>query len=101
MRSMTGTNLKNFFTESHFWGKTSNLGPFFLLLLFSPTLYRSAKDAYWTRQLCKLNNEEIISDRYEWLRLSMLQDEVEASLAKQVPAEGIAPLMLGPAMPAA
>merc|ERR1719491_2039793 len=76
---------KKFFEEKYFWNK-ANVGPFFLLLIFTPTLYRSFKDFYWTRQLRTLNTEEIISDRYEWLRMSMIQGEVEAALLKQVPA---------------
>merc|ERR1719498_1979995 len=71
-----------FFEEKHFWNK-AHLGPFVLLLVFTPTIYRSVKDFYWTRQLRKLNTEEVISDRYEWLRLNMIKDEVEASLLKQ------------------
>merc|ERR1711920_430563 len=84
-----------YFEEKHFWEK-ANVGPFFLLLFFTPSIYRSVKDFYWTRQLKKLNTEEIISDRYEWLRLSMLQDEVEEALLKQAPP---APLTLGPSVP--
>eukprot|EP00440_Ansanella_granifera_P055720 gb/GFBE01060393.1/.p1 GENE.gb/GFBE01060393.1/~~gb/GFBE01060393.1/.p1 ORF type:complete len:134 (+),score=46.67 gb/GFBE01060393.1/:1-402(+) len=87
-----------YFEEKYFWEK-ANVGPFFLLLFFTPTIYRSIKDFYWTRQLRKLNTEEIISDRYEWLRLNMLQDEVEACLLQQAPAGGVAPLELGPSCP--
>merc|ERR1719343_1986215 len=94
----TRFNFRQFFEEKYFWQK-ANLGPFFLLLFFTPTIYRSFKDFYWTRQLAKLNTEEIISDRYEWLKLNMIQDEVEAALLKQVPATGCAPLELGPSMP--
>merc|ERR1712014_372236 len=81
--------LRKFFEEKYFWEK-ANVGPFFLLLLFTPTIYRSCKDMYWTRQLRKLNTEEVISDRYEWLRMSMIHDEVEAALLKHVPAGGFA-----------
>lgn len=88
----------SFFEERHFWQK-ANVGPFFLVLFFTPTLYRGFKDAYWTRQLRKLNTEEIVSDRYEWLKLNMLKDEVEAELLKQVPAGSVKPLELGPALP--
>eukprot|EP00931_Biecheleriopsis_adriatica_P019001 TRINITY_DN1308_c0_g1_i2.p1 TRINITY_DN1308_c0_g1~~TRINITY_DN1308_c0_g1_i2.p1 ORF type:complete len:151 (+),score=31.69 TRINITY_DN1308_c0_g1_i2:61-453(+) len=87
-----------YFEEKYFWEK-ANVGPFFLLLFFTPTIYRSFKDFYWTRQLRKLNTEEIISDRYEWLRLSMLQDEVESCLLTKMPAGGIQPLELGPSSP--
>merc|ERR1719469_1311111 len=87
-----------FFEEKYFWEK-ANVGPFFLLLLFTPTMYRSCKDFYWTRQLRKLNTEEVISDRYEWLRMSMIQDEVEAELLKKVPAGGFRPLELGRSLP--
>eukprot|EP00933_Yihiella_yeosuensis_P013431 TRINITY_DN12457_c0_g1_i2.p1 TRINITY_DN12457_c0_g1~~TRINITY_DN12457_c0_g1_i2.p1 ORF type:complete len:156 (+),score=29.14 TRINITY_DN12457_c0_g1_i2:59-469(+) len=87
-----------YFEEKHFWSK-ANIGPLFILLFFTPTIYRSFKDFYWTRQLRKLSTEEIISDRYEWLRLNMIQDEVEAEVLKQVPAGGVAPLELGPATP--
>merc|ERR1712194_915566 len=78
-----GKNVLNFkpaqfFEESHFWNK-ANLGPFFILLFFTPTIYRSCKDFYWTRQLRAVSTEEIISDRYEWLRLNMIRDEVEAT----------------------
>uniref|UniRef100_A0A7S0AIA4 Uncharacterized protein n=1 Tax=Pyrodinium bahamense TaxID=73915 RepID=A0A7S0AIA4_9DINO len=91
-------SFSKYFEEKYFWEK-ANVGPFFVLLFCAPTIYRSAKDFYWTRQLKKLNTEEIISDRYEWLRLNMLQDEVEAALLKQVPAGGFAPLELGPSTP--
>merc|ERR1712203_350625 len=93
---LKGFSCRQFFEEKHFWNK-ANVGPFFLLLFFTPTIYRSFKDFYWTRQLKKLNTEEIISDRYEWLRLNMLQDEVEAALVKN--AASVAPLELGPASP--
>merc|ERR1719330_88863 len=83
-----------FFEEKYFWEK-ANVGPFFLLLLFTPTIYRSCKDFYWTRQLRKLNTEEVISDRYEWLRMNMIRDEVEAELLKGVPPGGFQPLELG------
>eukprot|EP00434_Breviolum_minutum_P008846 symbB.v1.2.007801.t1/scaffold485.1/size197678/4 len=91
-------NPSKYFEEKYFWEK-ANVGPFFLFLFFVPSLYRSFKDFYWTQQLRKLSTEEIISDRYEWLRLNMLQDEVETSLLKQMPAGGVKPLELGPATP--
>eukprot|EP00435_Cladocopium_sp_Y103_P028799 s266_g7.t1 len=75
-------NPSKYFEEKYFWEK-ANVGPFFLFLFFVPSLYRSFKDFYWTQQLRKLSTEEIISDRYEWLRLNMLQDEVETELLKQ------------------
>merc|ERR1712039_731750 len=90
---------KQFFEEKYFWEK-ANLGPFFILLFFTPTIYRSFKDFYWTRQLRKLEAEEIISDRYDWLKLNMLKDEVEAALLKASPPGGVAPLELGPSSPA-
>merc|ERR1719203_2195606 len=86
---------RTFFEETNFWNK-AHLGPFVLLLVFTPTIYRSIKDFYWTRQLRKLNTEEIISDRYEWLRVNMIQDEVDAVLVKQKIPE---PLILGSATP--
>mmetsp|Transcript_23565 Transcript_23565/g.52196 ORF Transcript_23565/g.52196 Transcript_23565/m.52196 type:complete len:135 (-) Transcript_23565:75-479(-) len=91
-------SFRQFFEEKHFWNK-ANVGPFFLLLLFTPTIYRSVKDAYWTRQLRRLSVEELVSDRYEWLRLAMLRDEVEAAVLKQAPAQGVASLALGPSLP--
>ncbi|CAK0872833.1 unnamed protein product [Prorocentrum cordatum] len=87
-----------YFEEKYFWQK-ANVGPFFLLLFCTPVIYRSFKDFYWTRQLRKLNTEEVIADRYQWLKLGMLQDEVDAVLLKQVPASGVAPLVLGPCLP--
>merc|ERR1712137_220392 len=84
-----------FFEESHFWNK-ANVGPFFVLLFLTPTIYRSCKDFYWTRQLRAVSTEEIISDRYEWLRINMIKDEVEAALLKQTPS---GPLELGPSLP--
>ena len=96
--SIKGFNASAYFEEKYFWTK-ANVGPFFLMLFITPTLYRSFKDWYWTRQLRKLNTEEIISDRYEWLRLSMIKDEVEAQLLSQVPEGGVKPLMLGPSTP--
>merc|ERR1712232_799796 len=96
-------NAKNFsprqyFDEKYFWEK-ANVGPVFILLFLTPTIYRSVKDFYWTRQLRKLNTEEVISDRYQWLKMNMLQDEVEAILLQQMPAGGVAPLELGPSQP--
>jgi len=88
-----------FFEEKYFWNK-ANLGPVFILLLLTPTIYRSVKDFYWMRQLRKLSTEEIISDRYEWLRLNMIRDEIEDALLKQVPARGHTALELGPSLPA-
>merc|ERR1712039_458600 len=93
---LKGFSFRQSFEEQHFWNQ-ANVGPFFLLLFFTPTIYRSFKDFYWTRQLKKLNTEEIISDRYEWLRLNMLQDEVEACLLKR--AGTVTSLELGPASP--
>eukprot|EP00927_Polykrikos_kofoidii_P039959 TRINITY_DN3424_c0_g1_i1.p1 TRINITY_DN3424_c0_g1~~TRINITY_DN3424_c0_g1_i1.p1 ORF type:complete len:131 (-),score=28.22 TRINITY_DN3424_c0_g1_i1:134-526(-) len=87
-----------YFEEKFFWEK-ANVGPFFVLLFLTPTIYRSAKDGYWTRQLRKLDTEELVSDRYEWLRLNMLQDEVEAALMKQEPEGGVKSLVLGPSLP--
>mmetsp|Transcript_113649 Transcript_113649/g.222879 ORF Transcript_113649/g.222879 Transcript_113649/m.222879 type:complete len:134 (-) Transcript_113649:89-490(-) len=96
--SVKSFSFSTFFEEKNFWQK-ANVGPFFILLFFTPSIYRSFKDWYWTRQLRKLNTEEIISDRYEWLKLNMLKDEVEAELLKQIPQGGIKPLELGPALP--
>mmetsp|Transcript_18229 Transcript_18229/g.37980 ORF Transcript_18229/g.37980 Transcript_18229/m.37980 type:complete len:134 (+) Transcript_18229:27-428(+) len=93
-----GFSFSKYFDEKYFWEK-ANVGPCFLLLFFTPTIYRSVKDFYWTRQLKKLNTEEVISDRYDWLRLNMLQDEVEAALLKQVPAGGFKPTELGLSTP--
>jgi len=98
MGQVKGFSPGAYFEEKYFWEK-ANVGPFFLLLFFTPSLYRSFKDFYWTQQLRKLNTEEIISDRYDWLRMNMLQDEVEAGLLEQVPAGGIPALTLGPATP--
>merc|ERR1712008_131563 len=96
--SFKGFSFGKFSEEKYFWDK-ANVGPFFILLFFTPMLYRSAKDMYWTRQLRKLSTEEIISDRYEWLRLNMLQDEVEAALLASAPPGGVASLELGPSTP--
>ena len=87
-----------FFEEKYFWSK-ANVGPFFLLLAFTPFIYRKAKDAYWTVTMRSLNNQELINDRYDWLRTNMIADEVEKELVKQVPAGGFKPLMLGPDSP--
>merc|ERR1740120_470817 len=89
--SVKSFSFSKYFEEKYFWEK-ANVGPFFILLLLTPTIYRSFKDFYWTRQLRKLNTEEIISDRYDWLKLSMLQDEVEAVLLKKLPETGFAAL---------
>merc|ERR1712224_660007 len=95
----SSTTMGSFFTEEkYFWSK-ANVGPFFLLLAFTPFIYRKAKDAYWTMAMRSLNNQELISDRYDWLRVNMIADEVEKELCKQVPAGGIPPLMLGPDSP--
>merc|ERR1719375_2479498 len=95
LSEVTSFSPSKFFEEKHFWNK-AHLGPFVLLLVFTPTIYRSIKDFYWTRQLKKLNTEEVISDRYEWLRLNMIKDEVEAAALKQGVPE---PLTLGSASP--
>mmetsp|Transcript_51445 Transcript_51445/g.105707 ORF Transcript_51445/g.105707 Transcript_51445/m.105707 type:complete len:131 (-) Transcript_51445:59-451(-) len=94
--SVRGFSFGKYFEEKYFWEK-ANVGPFFIMLFLTPTIYRSYKDFYWTGALKKLNTEEIISDRYEWLKLNMLQDEVEAVLMKQAPK--VAPLTLGPSTP--
>jgi len=65
-------------------------------LLFSPVLYRSAKELYWTRQLRKLNRQEIVADRYEWLHEQMIRDEVDALLLRQA---AYNPLLIGPDRP--
>mmetsp|Transcript_48839 Transcript_48839/g.97155 ORF Transcript_48839/g.97155 Transcript_48839/m.97155 type:complete len:128 (-) Transcript_48839:102-485(-) len=96
--SFKGFSFGKFFEETYFW-KKANVGPFFILLFCTPMIYRSVKDMYWTRQLRKLSTEEIISDRYEWLRLNMLQDEVEAAFLASAPAGGVASLELGPSTP--
>mmetsp|Transcript_18460 Transcript_18460/g.39292 ORF Transcript_18460/g.39292 Transcript_18460/m.39292 type:complete len:140 (+) Transcript_18460:54-473(+) len=94
--TVRGFSFGKYFEEKYFWEK-ANVGPFFIMLFLTPTIYRSYKDFYWTGALKKLNTEEIISDRYEWLKLNMLQDEVEAVLMKQAPK--VAPLTLGPSTP--
>merc|ERR1719360_132002 len=94
----TKAGFGKFFEEKFFWEK-ANVGPFFLLLFFTPSIYRSLKDFYWTRQLRKLNTEEVISDRYAWLKVQMIQDEVEAQLLSQVPSGGFRPLELGSSTP--
>eukprot|EP00927_Polykrikos_kofoidii_P070719 TRINITY_DN6711_c0_g1_i4.p2 TRINITY_DN6711_c0_g1~~TRINITY_DN6711_c0_g1_i4.p2 ORF type:complete len:131 (+),score=33.49 TRINITY_DN6711_c0_g1_i4:66-458(+) len=98
VQRMKALSFGHYFEEKFFWEK-ANLGPFFVLLFLTPTIYRSAKDCYWTRQLRKLDTEELVSDRYEWLRLNMLQDEVEALLLNQEPEGGVQPLVLGPSSP--
>merc|ERR1719506_118377 len=95
-RQITSFSPRAFFEEKNFWNK-AHIGTFVLCLVFTPTIYRSIKDAYWTRQLKKLNTEEVISDRYEWLRLNMIKDEVEAACLKQGVPE---PLTLGGSVPA-
>merc|ERR1712194_69512 len=82
MQKYNSFSFRQFFEEKHFWSK-ANVGPCFIFLFCVPTIYRTFKDFYWTRALAKLNSEEIISDRYEWLRLNMLRDEVEAALLKR------------------
>ena len=72
-----------FFDEQVFW-KHGNIGPFCWLLALSFPLYRLYKDFYWTVNMRSMNKSEIISDRYEWLQHSMLQDEVDAVCAGQV-----------------
>ncbi len=51
------------------------------------------KDVYWTMALRSTNRSEIISDRYDWLQRSMLQDEVDSVCAGQ--ASKYQPLKLG------
>merc|ERR1719478_1696275 len=78
-QAVKADSMGGFFEEKFFWNK-ANIGPFCLLLFFTPTIYRSTKDAYWTQALKKLNTEEVIADRHEWLRLNMIKDEVEATV---------------------
>lgn len=90
--------VRSFFEEKYFWSK-ANIGPFLTLLLFSPVIYTSVKDWYWTRQMRQLNTAEIISDRYDWLHREMLKDEVYAAALETAPAGGFAPELIGPDRP--
>lgn len=97
MQQMKGfVGFRTFFKEKYFWYQ-GNTGPFFLLLLFSPFIYRGFKSWYWTRQMAVLNRQEIVADRYEWLHQTSIKDELDRSLAAK--ADQYQPLMLGPDRP--
>ncbi|PFH35196.1 putative membrane protein [Besnoitia besnoiti] len=88
-----------FFDSEYFWTK-ANVGPFFLVLFTSPFWYQGLKTMYASCRYRKLNEREIISDRYTWLHERMLEDEVERALLQHVPAGGFDKsrpgLILGP-----
>mmetsp|Transcript_52566 Transcript_52566/g.115294 ORF Transcript_52566/g.115294 Transcript_52566/m.115294 type:complete len:95 (+) Transcript_52566:68-352(+) len=65
-------------TSAPHWG--SSYGAIGLVALFFPVIYRCQKDFYWTRELRSMNQSEIVSDRFQWLHLQMLQDEVEEAV---------------------
>ncbi|CBZ54276.1 conserved hypothetical protein [Neospora caninum Liverpool] len=93
--------LKQFFDSEYFWTK-ANVGPFFLFLFTSPFWYQGIKTMYASCRYRKLNEREIISDRYTWLHERMLEDEVERTLLQHVPAGGFDKtrpgLILGPSI---
>ncbi|KEP67512.1 UNVERIFIED_CONTAM: membrane protein, putative [Hammondia hammondi] len=92
-------SFSQFFDSEYFWTK-ANVGPFFLFLFTSPFWYQGIKTVYASCRYRKLNEREIISDRYTWLHERMLEDEVERVLLEQVPAGGFDKtrpgLLLGP-----
>jgi hypothetical protein len=78
-------------------------------VLATPFIYSTLKSAYWSNQLKKLNDREVLSERYKyaystlfllhlrfsWLYKCMLDDEVEkVILAKN---EKVEPLIIGSA----
>ena len=76
--------------------KSTDLGPFLLALLVAPTVYRGMKDMYWTSAMYRLNQQETIADRYEWLRQEMLRDSVAQSTLDNPPASGVDKVLVGP-----
>ena len=68
-------------------------GMYFLLLVFFPVIYRGVKDMWWTQSMRKLNIQEILNDRFEWLHRRVLEDQVAASVKDQ--AAAITPQLLG------
>lgn len=77
-------SFRKFFSEDYFWTK-ANVGPFFIGLLTAPYWFSALKTIYWSIQYKKLNEREILSDRFTWLYERMLEDELHKNLLKKLP----------------
>lgn len=92
---------KQYFESDYFWNE-ANVGPFFLFLFAAPYLYGGLKTIYSTFKYRRLNEQEILSDRFTWLHERFLEDEVESVLLQQVPPGGFDKsrpgLLLGPSI---
>eukprot|EP00922_Rhytidocystis_sp_ex-Travisia-forbesii_P070382 GHVS01105135.1.p1 GENE.GHVS01105135.1~~GHVS01105135.1.p1 ORF type:complete len:156 (+),score=20.37 GHVS01105135.1:63-470(+) len=86
------SNIRSFqprvFFEEHFFWNNANVGPLFIALISLPFWYSGLKTMYWTSRYRSLDQQEIISDRLDWLHERMLEDEVEAVLLRKVPSGG-------------
>ncbi len=77
-----------FFNETNFWTKF-NTGPFWIGLLFVPTVYGGFKSFYWTREFRQIEKREVLADRFAWLHERMLEDEVDKALLESAGAQGL------------
>jgi hypothetical protein len=83
-------------------------GRIVLGVLATPFIYSSLKSSYWSVQLKKLNDREVLSERYakekytqshptfsrfSWLYKCMLDDEIEKAILSKN--EKIEPIVLG------
>eukprot|EP00922_Rhytidocystis_sp_ex-Travisia-forbesii_P070383 GHVS01105136.1.p1 GENE.GHVS01105136.1~~GHVS01105136.1.p1 ORF type:complete len:141 (+),score=18.84 GHVS01105136.1:238-660(+) len=88
------------FFEEHFFWNHANVGPLFITLLTMPFWYAGIKTMYWTCRYRTLDQQEIISDRLDWLHQRMLEDQVEEVLLRKVPRSGFPKeqplILLGP-----
>lgn len=90
--SHLSTAIKNFrpgiFFEEHYFWNNANVGPLIIGILTAPLWYSGLKTMYWTFRYRKLDQQEIISDRFIWLHERMLEDEIENLLLEKVPEGG-------------
>ena len=81
-------------------------GRIVLGVLATPFIYSTLKSAYWSSQLRKLSDREVMSDRYvmsdpifatdsrfSWLYKCMLDDEIEKTILAKNPK--VEPLIIG------
>lgn len=77
--SSTAPRLRQFFDHNHFWSERSNVGPLVLGIVSIPFVFRMCRNMYWHYRFDKLNTQEILNDRMEWLWHRLLEDEIEAA----------------------
>ncbi|VWU49099.1 conserved protein, unknown function [Hepatocystis sp. ex Piliocolobus tephrosceles] len=76
--------VRKFFSEDYFWTK-ANIGPLCIGILTAPYWFSALKNFYWTTRYERLNQQEILSDRFTWLYERMLEDEVHKTLLRKLP----------------